>query len=150
MAVNEAKLKEYVNKVYRGGLKRYKEEQKKDKSYSWEVFYGEETKARKKPRVAPSSPQGKEVVKACRGKCVTCPKKYLEDPDDFQIHHVNGDRSYTVTSNLVLICHSCHKKIHDSASAKLRDYINSHKPPQEGPQYPFSIPTFNPPKFPRI
>ena len=98
----------------------------------------------------PSSPQGKVVIEKYK-KCAICPKKY-NDPDDFQIHHVNGDRSYTVTSNLVLLCLSCHKKVHTHAMAKLKDYKVKNKRTSsktqssfEGPL--FNQPTFNPPSF---
>jgi len=121
-STNKAKLEEYADKVYRGDLRRFKEKQKKDDSYTFNLFSTEASKARKGKRVAPSSSQGRVVVDKCKRKCVVCGKKYDEDSRDFQVHHVNGDRSKTTTNNLVLLCHSCHAHIHDKASAKLKDY----------------------------
>ena len=120
MAINKAKLEEYANKVYRGDLRRFKEKQKKDASFTFNLFFTEQSKATKGKRVASTSAQGKVVIDKCKN-CVICGKKY-DDPDDFQIHHVNGDRSKTTTDNLVLLCHSCHKKVHTHARAKLKDY----------------------------
>jgi 5-methylcytosine-specific restriction endonuclease McrA len=145
MALNTTKLEEYANKVYRGDLRRFKEKQKKDASFTFDLFFTQESKATKGKRVAPSSPQGKVVIDKYK-KCAICGKKY-DDPDDFQIHHVNGDRSYTVTSNLVLLCHSCHKKVHTLASAKLKDYKVKTKSTSSKTQSPFDIPSFSPPTF---
>ncbi len=122
MALNKTKLEEYANKVYRGDFKRFKEKQKKDTSYSFNSFFREESKATKEKRVTTSSAQGGKVIDVCKRKCVICGKKYDEDPGDFQIHHVNGDRSHTIISNLVLLCLSHHNKVHRDAKAKLRDY----------------------------
>jgi len=149
MAVNKTKLEEYAKKVYNGDRRRYKEwkKQKKDNLFAFDLFLTETTKATKGKRVAPSSSQGKQVIEDCKRKCVICGKKYDADPVDFQIHHVNGDRTKTgtTTKNLVLLCHSCHKKVHDRASAKLRDYINSIT--DQPPEPPFTIPSFDQPKW---
>ncbi len=153
MAVDKAKIEEYANKVYRGDLKRFKEKQKKDATYTFNLFFTEESKATKGKRVTPTSSQGKMVINECKRKCVICGKKYDDDPEDFQIHHINGDRSYSVTSNLVLLCHSCHKKIHTIARAKLKDYKEKAKrsspkktrSPFDIPS--FDMPTYNPPSF---
>lgn len=124
MVVNKTKQEAYVNKVYKGDLKRYQEKQKKNAEFSVDKFLFGETKATKGSRLAPTSRQGVKVVEDCKRQCVICGKNYDKNPGDFAIHHVDGDRSYTVTSNLVLLCLSCHKKVHDIAGAKLRDYIN--------------------------
>lgn len=144
MAVNKTKLEEYAKKVYNG--ERHKEKQKKDNLFTFDLFLTETTKATKGKRVAPSSAQGKQVIANCERKCVICGKKY-GDPDDFQIHHVNGDRTKTgtTTKNLVLLCLSCHKKVHTIASAKLQDYRNSIT--DQPPEYPPTIPSFDPPKW---
>jgi len=145
MALNKTKLEEYANKVYRGDLKRFKEKQKKDTSFTFDSFFTQESKVTKGKRVAPSSAQGKVVIDKYK-KCVICAKKY-DDPDDFQIHHVNGDRSYTITSNLVLLCHSCHKKVHTRARAKLKDYKVKTKSTSSKTQSPFDMPSYSLPKF---
>lgn len=147
MAVNKAKLEEYANKVYKGDLKRFKEKQKKDASYAFSLFYEEKSKTTKGKRVAPSTNQGKDVIDNCNRKCVVCGKKYDEDNDDFQIHHVNGDRSKTSVSNMVLLCHSCHKKIHRKANVKLKEYkIDSKEHSSKEVQFPFGLPSVSPPK----
>jgi len=147
MALNKAKRDDYVNKLFKGDFKRYKEKHERDTSYTWGIFFGEEKKGTNGARVAPNSAQWIKVIDDHKRKCATCGKKYDEDPSDFEIHHVNGDRSYTVTSNLVLLCHSCHKNIHNGAKAELKDWINEHKP-QGKPKPPtFKPPTFKPPAF---
>ncbi|CAD6494632.1 MAG: hypothetical protein LAKADJCE_00871 [Candidatus Argoarchaeum ethanivorans] len=145
MVLNKSKLEEYANKVYRGDLRRFKEKQKKDASFTFDLFFTQESKATKGKRVATSLSQGKVVIDKYK-KCAICGKKY-DDPDDFQIHHVNGDRSYPVTSNLVLLCHSCHKKVHNHARSKLQDYKRKKKSTSSKTQSPFDIPSFSPPKF---
>ena len=147
MAVNKAKLEEYANKVYRGDLKRFKEKQKKDASYAFSLFYEEKSKTTKGKRVAPSTAQEQRVIDKCNRKCVVCGKKYDEDTGDFQTHHVNGDRSKTTVSNLVLLCHSCHKKIHSDANSDLKDYKNTiEEHPSKDVQSPFGLPPVSPPK----
>jgi len=121
MAVNKANVEDYANKVYRGDLRRYKEKQKKDNAFTFDLYLKETSKATKGKRIAPTSAQGKVVIDKCKWKCIICGKNY-KDPDDFQIHHVNGDRSKTTTANLVLLCLTCHKKVHTHASSKLKDY----------------------------
>ena len=148
MTVNKTKLKEYANKVYRGDLKRFKEKQKKDSSYAFSPFYAEQSKTTKGKRVAISSSQETVVIDKCKRKCVVCGKKYDKDPNDFQIHHVNGDRSKTTTGNLVLLCHSCHKQIHTNANAKLKDHkVDNKSTSSKKTQSPFSLPSFSPPSF---
>jgi len=147
MAVNKAKLEEHANKVYRGDLRRFKEKQRKDNSFTFDLFLTETTKATKGKRVAPSSSQGKVVIDNCKRECIICGKKY-NDPDDFQIHHVNGDQSKTTTNNLVLLCLSCHKKVHTIASAKLKDYKERNKGSStKNAQISLGFPTFDLPKF---
>ena len=107
--VNKSKLELYTNRLYRAEIKRLKSKTKKKGS-----------------RISPSSSQGSKVVDDCGRKCAVCSKKYDEDPRDFLIHHINGDRSMTITSNLVLLCWSHHNKIHDEVKAKIRDYKVKH------------------------
>ncbi len=148
MTVNKTKLEEYANKVYRGDLRRFKEKQKKDSSYAFSLFYAEQSKTTKGKRVVTSSSQETVVIDKCKRKCVVCGKKYDKDPNDFQIHHVNGDRSKTTTSNLVLLCHSCHKQIHTRANSKLKDYKENNKSTSsKKTQSTFSPPSFSPPSF---
>jgi len=107
--ISKKKLELYINKLYRAEIKRLKLKTKKKGS-----------------RISPSSNQGSKVVDDCGRKCAVCSKKYDEDPRDFHIHHINGDRSMTITSNLILLCLSHHNKIHDDAKAKIRDYKVKH------------------------
>jgi hypothetical protein len=103
MEINQKKLDFYANKLYRGLLKKYKS--------------GESVSD---PRISPTSAQAKLVIKK---KCAICPREYTTDEsDNFEIHHIDGDRSHTVTSNLVLICRRCHTKVNTKAKAKLDDY----------------------------
>ena len=85
---------------------------------SFTSFYAQENKIK---RIPPSKSQEKIVIKNCKRKCVVCGKEY-KDRDDFDFHHINGDRGRTITSNLVLICLGCHRKINTRAKAKLKDY----------------------------
>lgn len=143
MAINETKLEGYAKKIYEGDLKRFKEKQKTDASFKFDFYLKQESKATKEKRVALSSPQQKTVIAKCK-MCVTCGKKYV-DPDDFAIHHVNGDPSHTVTSNLVVLCHGCHKKVHTRALSKLKDYkVNNKSTPTKKDNSPFGL-TFTSP-----
>ena len=116
--INEKKLELYANKLYRGELARYKENLGDNDLLSITSFFQEEDRTR---RVPTSRSQEKMVIKNCKNKCALCGKPY-EDRDDFDFHHVNGDRSKTVTTNLILVCLGCHRKIHTKAKAKLKDY----------------------------
>lgn len=145
MVLNKTKLEDHAKKVYRGDLRRFKEKQKKDVSFTFDLFFTQESKATKGKRVAPSSSQGKVVIERDK-KCQICGKKCI-DPDDFQIHHVNGDRSKTVTSNLVLLCLSCHKKVHTHARSKLKDYKVKNKSTHSKSQSPFDRASFSPTIF---
>ena len=148
MVANKAKLEEYANKVYRGDLRRFKEKQKKDASYAFSLFYEEKSKTTKGKRVAPNSATGNVVINNCKRKCVVCGKKYDKDPGDFEIHHVNGDRSKTTIANLVLLCLSCHKKIHDMARVKLKEYKGTNKSSSsKKTRSPSDLPSFSPPTF---
>ena len=111
--INKKKLELYTNKLYRGLLERYKE----DGSFSFPYFIEEESKG---TRIKVSVSQEFTVLENYSHKCVICGKPY--DKDGFKIHHINGDSSFTVTKNLVSVCHRCHKKINRAARAKLKDY----------------------------
>jgi len=140
--VNEKKLELYANKLYNGDLTRYKKKTKKDDLFSISLFLREEEKIR---RISTTKSQEKTVAKSYKNKCAVCGKPY-EDRDDFDFHHINGDRSKTVTSNLVLLCLGCHRKIHTRAKAKLKD----HKVRTGGrkkPKGPFDLPDIKPIKF---
>lgn len=115
--IDEKKLEFYANKLYRGELSRYKKKLSQNRMYSLATFYIEEKKIK---RIKPSTAQEKRVRDIYGNKCAICNKPY--DKDDFEYHHINGDRSKTVVSNLVLLCHRCHKKVTTLANAKLRDY----------------------------
>ena len=142
--VNEKKLELYANKLYRGELYRYKKKIKSESIYNINVFFRDENKIIRKPV---TKSQEKVVLDTYKSKCVVCKRDY--DKDDFEIHHVDGNRSNTVTTNLIPLCHRCHKKVTTKAKAKLKDYINTHQKPQE------VFPTFKPikikmPKSPRF
>jgi hypothetical protein len=94
-------------------------------------------------RKNPTVSQMKKVKDNCKNKCVVCGKDF--DKDDFEYHHINGDRSKTTTTNLVLMCHRCHKRVTRESKAKLQDYINTHKPPPTG--FGFNIKMPKPPKM---
>ena len=115
--INEKKLEAYANKLYRGELARYKKKLEKDDIYSITTFYRDEGKIKRK---SISKSQEKDVIDKHKNKCVICSKPY--DRDDFEIHHINGDRGNPLTGNLVPLCHRCHKKIKTKAKAKLKDY----------------------------
>ena len=146
MTVNETKLDEYANKVYKGDLKHFKERQKNDDSYTFSLFCEEKPKSTQRKRVAPTKSQEKVAIGNCKRRCVVCGKKYDNDPEDFQIHHVDGDRSKTTVSNLVLLCHSCHKKIHTHANSKLKDYkVDNESNSSKKTRSPSGVPLFSPP-----
>jgi 5-methylcytosine-specific restriction endonuclease McrA len=115
--INEKKLGLYVNKLYRGELSRYKKKLQQNSGYSLLTFTTEERKIKREPI---SKAQEKAVLDKYGEKCVICGKPY--DKDDFEIHHINGDRSNTRTQNLVPMCHRCHRKVTTLARAKLKDY----------------------------
>jgi len=116
-------IEKYANKLYKSELPLLKEKLKREEGR----FTTDDDYKKKGRRVSPSSSQGKVVVDKHKRVCAICEKKYDKDPEDFQIHHVDGDRTHTVTGNLIPACHSCHKKIHTIANAKLKDYSVKHK-----------------------
>lgn len=125
-------IEKYAKKLYNGELPLLKEKLKRgdedvfDSAIRW-LTTDDASPGRKGKRLSPTSSQGKVVVDKYKRKCACCPKKYDKDPEDFQIHHIDGDRTHTVTDNLLLACHSCHKKVHTIANAKLKDYSVKHK-----------------------
>jgi len=148
MVVNKEKLEEYASKVYRGDVRRFKEKQKKDNSFSFDLFLTETSKVTKGKREAPTSSQGIVVVDKYNRKCAICDKRYDKDPGDFEIHHINGDRSKARIDNLVLLCLSCHKRVHTHARVKLKEYKDRNKGSSTKSTQPqFGLPTFEPPTF---
>ena len=91
--INEKKLDIYANKLYRGDLERYKKKLESNDMFSISSFLTQKNKIK---RIAPSKSQEKTVTKTCKDKCVICRKPY-EDRDDFDFHHINGDRNRTGT-----------------------------------------------------
>ncbi|MBN2489147.1 MAG: HNH endonuclease [Methanosarcinaceae archaeon] len=144
MALDKTKLESYAKKVYNGDLKRFKEKQKKESSFTFDLFLKNESKATKEKRVNLNSSIEKVVIEDCKKQCVICGKEY-NDPDDFDIHHVNGDRSNPDTSNLVLVCQSCHKKLHRHARVKLSNYKAKNKNSSSKTQSPFNSPSIGSP-----
>jgi predicted HNH restriction endonuclease len=106
--INTKKLNDYADKLYRGILKSYKEQQE------WKKFY---PKAVRPERESIAPPQKIEVIEKSGGKCEICRRPY--DTVTFEFHHINGDRAITVDENLLLVCLFCHKKIHAKAGNKL-------------------------------
>ena len=124
-------IEKYANILYKNELKILKEKLKRDgediidSAIRW--FTTDDNSKKRGRRVSPTSSQGKVVVDSYKRKCACCPKRYDKDHGDFQIHHVDGDRTHTVTDNLIPVCHSCHKKVHTIVNAKLKDYSVKHK-----------------------
>ena len=115
--INQKKLEDYASKLYRGILRRYKEESEEE-DILWNSFFKRAvTVERKNPGIS----MQKDVAEACKWKCVICREKYL-DKSNFQFHHINGDSSYAVQRNLVWVCHRDHAKIHTKAKARLQAY----------------------------
>jgi len=115
--IDEQKLEVYVKKLYNGELKRFKERQKTDDSLTALMFFKQESK---RERINPSDPQKRAVRKRYGNACAICGRPY--EHYGFKYHHINGNPSDTVTSNLILVCQSCHDRIHDEVRAKLKDY----------------------------
>lgn len=115
--IDEKKLEYYANKLYRAKLSRYKKKLQQQVTYSLITFYRDERKIKREPI---SQSQKEAVLDKYNHKCAICGKPY--DKDDFEFHHIDGDRSNSRTTNLVLLCHRCHKKVTTLANAKLRDY----------------------------
>ena len=147
--INEKKLEAYANKLYRGDLARYKEKLESNDMFSMSLFSKQENRIE---RIPPSKPQEKTTIKNCKGKCVICGKEY-KDRDDFDFHHINGDRSKTITPNLALVCLGCHRKIHTRAKSKLKDYKVGQGGKKPNPTYglpeikPIKIKMYKPPKY---
>lgn len=122
----QTNLDKYAEKLYKGELKVLKEKLKRegedifDTAIRWLTTDDETTKKGK--RLSPTSSQGKAVIEKCNRECVVCGASYSKEPEDFQIHHIDGDRTNTVTKNLALMCNKHHKKLHTAANAKLKDY----------------------------
>ena len=117
--VNEEKLEFYANKLYRGDMARYKK--KLEEEGNWFTLPSFLIQEERRMRITPSKSQQKIVIKNCKNKCVICGKPY-KDRDDFDFHHINGDKGKTETPNLVLVCLSCHRKINTKAKSDLKDY----------------------------
>lgn len=118
-------LDEYANKVFRGDFNRFKKIQNNDASYTFDLFFTKDLKPKAGKSVSLNSSQGISVVEKCNGRCVICNKKYkFDDQINFNIHHVNGDRTNTRIGNLVLLCRSCHKKVHVNAKRKLKTFMD--------------------------
>ena len=110
MTINRKKFDELVKKLYNAKLKRF---QQRIQSTG--------------KRINPTDPQGKTVTKTCNYTCFVCEKKYTIDSDnDFQIHHIDGDRSNTHTKNLVLLCKQHHADIEEWARSLLKDWKIKH------------------------
>ena len=130
-------INKYANKLYKGELPRLKERLKRenedmfDSIIRWFTTSDDGDSTKKGRRLPPTTSQGKVVVNKFKRVCGCCPKKYDRDPDDFVIHHIDGDRTNTVVRNLLLVCNSCHKKIHTIARAKLKDYSVKQKRKQK-------------------
>lgn len=127
----DKEINKYATKLYNSELKILKEKIKRDgediidAAIRW--FTTDDNSKKRGRRLSPTSSQGKVVIDKCKRKCVCCPKKYDKDPEDFQIHHIDGDRTHTITRNLILVCYSCHKKIHTTTNARLKDYSVTYK-----------------------
>ncbi|MBT6402554.1 HNH endonuclease [Candidatus Woesearchaeota archaeon] len=116
--INEARLKKYGDKLYRGELTLYKKKLAKKPDFDFGVYY----ESIKKPeRVGKSTSQAKSVKSRDR-ICKVCSDKHCVVEDNYNIHHVNGDRSKTTTDNMILVCLRCHKRLHTYANAKLKNY----------------------------
>jgi len=117
-------LDDYVDKLYNGILRKYKEEQE------WKTFY---PRAVRLERESPTKSQMDTVIDTCSRKCVVCKDPYDEC---FEFHHKNGDSSLTTETNLVIVCPTCHKKIHTRANSKLanRKVRTERKKNQEPPR----------------
>ena len=62
----------------------------------------------KKPRVKVSQKNRALLQKEINSKCPFCPS---EDVGHFEPHHIDGDRSKSELTNLLLVCPTCHSKI---------------------------------------
>lgn len=71
--------------------------------------------ATKKRRKALSDVMKKKLQVEINNKCPFCSEIAIEI---FVFHHIDEDSSNTVTDNLIMICPSCHAKIHKSIISK--------------------------------
>jgi len=133
-------LKIYANKLYKAKLSRFKNKKQKDSIYSFNTFLIDERSIKK---VKTEIEQEKKVRDIYSDKCVVCNR--IWDNDDFKLHHLNGDRSQSITHNLVPMCNRCRRRVNKEANAMLKEYINTHKPPPSG--FGFNIKTTKPPNF---
>lgn len=146
--INQKELNKYVNRLYLAELKRYKEKLNKDPLLTALSFFDNEEKRRR--RVSPTKSQKKKVREIYHYKCAVCGKPY--DEYDFEYHHIDGDPSHTAVSNLVLLCHSCHRRITDEVRAKLKDYKVRSKRKSAKVRVGIELPEFKPhkPEIPKI
>jgi hypothetical protein len=107
----QMQLQFYANKLYRGILNRYKEQQ------VWEKFY---TRAVRVERKSYIQSQKCEVIDRSGNKCEIC--RTEEDNEVFELHHINGDSTYSVETNLLLVYPTCHTRVHNKANSKLANY----------------------------
>jgi len=114
MKKNEVKYNSYIGKLYEGEKKR-----------------ADSGERRKEERISPEDAQGKEIVRKYSAKCDVCGLPYV-DPAQFDIHHINGDPSSTVTRNLVLLCKNCHGSVHGRVNSLIKDYKNEKKETSSG------------------
>ena len=113
MEVNKKKLEEYSKKLYNGLRKQYKESGK----------YSGRTGS---VRIQPTIRQHNTAIDNAKRRCVICGTKYDDAPLSFDIHHVDGNRENPDTSNLLLLCTGCHRRVHDSGGALMDKYKNEH------------------------
>jgi hypothetical protein len=115
MKINMEKLEIYTNKLYKAKLSRYKDKKKIDSIYSYNTFLIDERRIKK---VKPKIQQEKKVRDIYSDKCVVCNR--IWDANDFKLHHVNGDRSQTITHNLVPMCNRCQRRVRRESNAMLK------------------------------
>jgi hypothetical protein len=107
----QMKLQFYGDKLYRGILNRYKEQQ------VWEKFY---TRAVRVERKSYTPSQKCEVIDRSGNQCEICGTE--DDTEVFELHHINGDSSYSIETNLLLVYPTCHSRVHNKANSKLANY----------------------------
>jgi hypothetical protein len=61
----------------------------------------------KKKRISPLPYIKAELQREIGSRCPFCPS---EDVGHFEFHHIDGKRSRTVASNLLMLCRQCHSK----------------------------------------
>lgn len=45
-------------------------------------------------------------------KCQKCHRDFKNNPKELHVHHIDGDKSNSALTNLMVLCHDCHKKFH--------------------------------------